>query len=99
MWPRRAPARRLIATGRRRRRRRSDKPLVTKLRDVQFGSAEIPMASVHSIEGAFHRWADVRLAWLRPRALPAFVAVLALIGLIAVTQHLPHLAASAVVSR
>jgi hypothetical protein len=66
---------------RRRRVRVPDRPI---LRDVLFGATELPVATVHSIEGAFHRWAELRLAWLRPRAVPALVALMAFIGLLAI---------------
>ena len=91
-WPRPMRARRFLPYGRRRRvrkppRTRSSEPVIA------FGSSELPVATIHSIRGAFHRWADVRLAWLRPRALPALVALMALVGLLAVTEHLGTLAA------
>ena len=71
--------------GHRLRSHRLDAPVV-------FGTTELPRAAVHSSVGAFHRWAAEQLAWLRPRAIPGIVALFALVGLLAVTQHLQDLA-------
>ncbi len=90
-WPRyRSCAPRRMIEIRRRRVRAPDRARTT---DVMFGTPELPVAAVHSVRGALHRWVDRRWSWLRPRAVPAFVALLALIGLVAVTKHLPDLAA------
>ncbi len=77
---------RRFMTYRRRRTRLPDRPI---LRDVLFGTPELPVATVRSARSELHR----RWAWLRPRAVPALVAFLALVGLLAVTKHLPKLAA------
>jgi hypothetical protein len=87
-WPRPARARSMIAY----RRRRARLPERSIFREVSFGTTELPVASVHSARGALHRWADLRWAWVRPRAVPALVALMALVGLLAVTKHLPRLA-------
>ena len=96
-WPRPMRARRLLSYRRGRRPRRpacgSNDRARTAL-PVAFSHAELPLATVHSVRGALHHWATVRWSWLRPRAVPALVALMALVGLLAVTNHLSGLAAN-----
>lgn len=67
--------------GRKLRPRRSDAP-------VMFGHVELPVAQIHTPSA----WWYAKLAWCRPRLVPAFAAVLGLIGLLAVGRHMLDLA-------
>ena len=97
-WPRPMRARHLFTyrRGRRPRRPVSDRTASGARSElpVAFGTAELPLATVHSVRGALHHWATVRWSWVRPRAVPALVALMALVGLLALTNHLSGLAAN-----
>jgi len=96
-WPRpigALRARNLVPYARRRRARRAASSGPRTPIEVSFGTAELPLATVHSVRGALHHWATVRWSWLRPRAVPTLVALMALVGLLALTNHLSGLAAN-----
>lgn len=91
-WPRSVRVRHVLPYHRRRRPRRAAGDRVRTPCEIGFGAAELPVATVHSVQGALHRWATVRWSWLRPRAVPGLVALMALVGLLAITKHLAGLA-------
>ena len=95
-WPRPTRSRRL-AYAPRRRACKPDRPGFATLHagepELLFGARfELPVATIHSTRGALYHWLGVRLAWLRPRAVPSVVALIALVGLLAVADHLTNLA-------
>lgn len=93
-WPRpsRAHGRTLLARRRRRARKAvpagsARNPRTSGL-EILFGAYELPVATVHSVRGALHHWASSHWSWLRPRAIPSLVALVAAVGLLAMTKTL-----------
>lgn len=75
------PRRTVNYRGRKLRSHRSDAPVV-------FGRVELPVATINTSSAWWHQ----KLAWCRPRLVPAFAALLGLIGLLAVGRHMLDLA-------